>query len=206
MRDCRFKSALAIFVALIAAGSAAGGASAATLLLKDTGAGATDILNTTGELTGGASAVGASAKGVGFHDVGYFSVGPDELLTSFSIISQGTGRVAEISGGEATIYEDIGGVYRQLPSTVTALEPATPGAISQLASFSGQFDLPAGNYEIVIDSFGVDTVKTQGDAKFAVELEGVSVPEPATWAMLISGLAMIGLAARRRSENVALAA
>ena len=31
------------------------------------------------------------------------------------------------------------------------------------------------------------------------------VPEPATWMMLILGVAMIGFAARRRSEGMALA-
>lgn len=35
---------------------------------------------------------------------------------------------------------------------------------------------------------------------------GGAVPEPATWAMLILGVAMIGFAVRRRSEGAPLAA
>jgi hypothetical protein len=41
---------------------------------------------------------------------------------------------------------------------------------------------------------------------FNGQLAGGGVPEPATWAMLILGVAMIGFAARRRNAGVALAA
>jgi hypothetical protein len=48
----------------------ASSALAATVLPKDTGLGATDILNTTGELTGGDAKVAASAAGGAFEDKG----------------------------------------------------------------------------------------------------------------------------------------
>jgi hypothetical protein len=118
---------------------AVGGASAATILLKDTGAGTTSILNTTGELTGGDAAVVASKAGVSFLDVGFFSIQGDPLLTSFSVISQGTSKIAEISGGEAGLYERVGSVYDLMPSTVINLQTAPPSVVSQLASFSGAF-------------------------------------------------------------------
>lgn len=44
------------------------------------------------------------------------------------------------------------------------------------------------------------------DTPFSATFTATTVPEPATWAMMILGVAMIGFAARRRREGVALAA
>jgi hypothetical protein len=183
---------------------AAGGASALTTFpLTDTLGDGTNNLNTSGELTGGDSAVSASAGGVSFLDVGYFAISPGELLTSYDVTSQGTSKVGEISGGEAGLYEEVMGVYDLLPSTVITLSTATPGVVSQLVTFSGTYALGPGNYAIGIASAGVDTVSTQGNAKFSVTLEGAAVPEPATWAAMLIGFGGIGASMRLRRRVTA---
>jgi hypothetical protein len=50
------------------------------------------------------------------------------------------------------------------------------------------------------DSFTSESFSILGDSV------GASVPEPATWAMLVLGVGMIGFAARRRSRGLAVAA
>jgi len=184
----------------------AGGASASPLLtftLHDTDTGTTDILNTSGELTGGNSAVPATAGGSSFTAIGYFNINPNELLTNFDIVSHGTANIGEISGGTAAIYEDISSVWTLVPGTLINLQTAPSGVASVLTSSSSTVDLGPGAYRLVINSSGIDTLLGQGAAKFAVDLEGSAVPEPATWAMMILGVGLIGFAARRRRESAA---
>jgi hypothetical protein len=45
-----------------------------------------------------------------------------------------------------------------------------------------------------------------GNYDAGIILDGTAVPEPATWAMLILGVAMVGFAARRRNAGAAIAA
>jgi hypothetical protein len=74
------------------------------------------------------------------------------------------------------------------------------------ASASGYVD-----YQFKLTATGSDTLTflEQDDPGFGT-LDNVSltsaVPEPATWAMLILGVAMVGFAARRRREGMVLAA
>jgi hypothetical protein len=77
--------ATAVAVMGVALLASASGASATSFLLKDTGTGLTDVLNTTGELTGGDSTVKASSAGKAFIDTALFSVTPGEELTSYSL-------------------------------------------------------------------------------------------------------------------------
>lgn len=186
----------------------AGSASATTVFkLKDTGSGNTDILNTTGELTGGDSAVSASAKGLSFTDTALFSVKPGEELTSYSLTNLGTTRIGEISGGSMEIYQIVGGNDVAITDSFTQIGAATPKAVSSQTDYSGSFDLGPGNYLLKIVSSGVDAVKTQGAAKFSVELQGTAVPEPATWAVMLMGFGAIGASMRtaRRRQATATA-
>jgi hypothetical protein len=190
----KFFAGVAIGAALVLG---AGSASAATFLLKDSGAGTTSNLGTTGELTGGDSAVAASKTGVSFLDVGYFTISPGEFLTSYSVTTQGTSLIGEISGGEAGLYKFDGSVYDLLPATVISLATVPTGVIASRANFSDEFDLGPGEYAIAIGSNGVDAVRSQGNAKYSVELQGASVPEPATWAVMLTGFGVVGASMRR---------
>jgi hypothetical protein len=95
----------------------------------------------------------------------------------------------------------MGGSYDLLPTTVISLETATPCVINNLVSFSGEFALGPGNYAIAVGSSGVDTVKTEGNAKFSVELQGAAIPEPATWAVMLAGFGAIGGASMRSARR-----
>ncbi len=179
-------------------------ASAATFILKDSGLGLTNDLVTTGELTGGNAAVAASASGVAFTDMGFFTISTQTLVTSFSVSSHGTSNIGEISGGTAALYKFDGSSYVLLPDTVINLASAPAGMTSQLASFSNDFTESPGQYAIKISSTGVDTVASQRMAKYSVELDGVAVPEPSTWALAMVGVGLVGTSlrvARRRKAS-----
>ena len=197
-------AAAAIGAALLASASHA---SAATFLLKDTGLGITDVLNTTGELTGGDSAVKASSAGKAFIDTALFSVKPGEELTSYSLTNLGTSKIAEISGGTMEIFQVVGMTDVPVLTSLTTIVTAPASVVSQQTSYSGQFDLGPGNYLLKIISSGVDAVKTQGNAKYSVELQGAAVPEPATWAVMLAGFGAIGASMRagRRRQAAATA-
>lgn len=197
-------AAAAIVAALSASAS---GASATTFILKDTGAGSTDVLNTTGELTGGDSTVKASSVGKAFIDTALFSVMPGEELTSYSLTNLGTPKIAQVSGGTMEIYQIVGVTDIPVPVSLTTIVTAPANAISSATSFSSDFDLGPGNYLLKIVSNGFDAVKTQSNATFSVELQGSVVPEPATWAVMLAGFGAIGASVRgaRRRQAAATA-
>jgi hypothetical protein len=184
---------------------AGGSASAVTFHLHDTDAGSTDILNTSGELVGGNSAVPASAAGISFTDNAFFQITPGELLVTYDVTSQGTSRIGVIGGGTAELYEKIGNMYVALPATLINLTAVTPGVIDNLTSFSQEVNLGVGDYEIVITSKGYDTIASEGKAKYSVELQGVAVPEPASWSLMLLGAATLGGALRRKRMVTAAA-
>jgi len=197
-------AAAAIGAALLASANTA---SATAFLLKDTGTGATDILNTTGELTGGDSAVKASTAGKAFVDTALFSVTPGEELTSYSLTNLGTSKIAEISGGTMEIFQVVGLVDTPVLASLTTIVTAPASVVSQQTSYSGQFDLGPGNYLVKVISSGVDAVKGQGNAKFSLALQGAAVPEPATWAVMLVGFGSIGVSMRNtRRKRVAATA
>ncbi len=122
----------------------AGGASATTFMLKDTGVGSTDILNTTGELTGGDSAVAASSAGAAFVDTALFTISPGEELTSYSLTTLGTPKIGEISGGTMEIFQVVGATEIPVLATLTTILTAPAHTISSQTSFSSDFNLGAG--------------------------------------------------------------
>lgn len=123
-----------------------------------------------------------------------------------------------------------------LPGTLVASgagEPLSPtllggGYSAENFGLGGNVDLSSGSYyfAVQVDSALIWLMQGQnggavethdGGSTWSNSYEGINgvavslydvtgVPEPATWAMLILGVAMIGFAARRRSEGVALTA
>jgi len=65
------------------------------------------------------------------------------------------------------------------------------------ASPIGQVSLNAGSHEIRV--FFADRHTTQSSLSFSAT--AAAVPEPATWALLISGFGLVGMAARRRKPQ-----
>jgi hypothetical protein len=193
---------LAACAALIVGGAfSAGSASAATFLLKDTGAGTTDILNTTGELTGGDALVLASNAGIPFTDTATFTISPGELLTSYTVTSHATSKIANISGGTAELFT---AANVPVAGSLVNIDTASAGH-NQFTDFSDVVDLGPGTYYIKIISSGLKTALTQGDAKFSVSLQGTAVPEPATWGVMLVGFGAIGASMRARRQRTILA-
>jgi hypothetical protein len=97
------------------------------------------------------------------------------------------------SGGTATISHDDGAsVYTGTPGSGTAvfLEPL------QTSDESASFKMPAG-------LFYVDYIEANGapsDLTFSV-----AVPEPSTWAMMLTGFVFLGFAAFRRPRKTSVA-
>lgn len=87
-------------------------------------------------------------------------------------------------------------------TTVVATSANTTGATIPIGP--GTLPLSAGFYRLQTLSLGLPTTLA-GSINGSIKLEG-SVPEPATWAMLILGIGMIGFAARRREGMEATAA
>jgi hypothetical protein len=207
-------SAKAVAATAIVAGllAGAGQASATTFLLKDSGLGKTDILNTTGELTGGDSLVKASKTGVAFTDTALFSVKPGEELTSYSVSNLGTAKfgktvgIGEITGGTAEIFKLVGKKETPVLTSLINLGTVLAGKVSSHTDYSNQFVLGPGNYLLKVMSTGIDEVAGQGNAKFSVELQGTAVPEPATWGVMLMGFGAIGAAMRGARRKQALAA
>lgn len=67
-----------------------------------------------------------------------------------------------------------------------------------------EFRNPTSNFteDIPLIAQQIDVSSTGTPAPFQI----IGVPEPSTWAMLTLGVAMIGLAARRRTRATAVAA
>jgi hypothetical protein len=106
---------------------------------------------------------------------------------------------ASITGGQWTI-DDAG----TLTLNGHVLSTLSGGSWTSLNPFTAaSSDFVAGRNTLVMqttnaDDF-IDAARLQGDVVYAV-------PEPATWAMLILGVGMIGAVARRRREGLFIAA
>lgn len=108
-----------------------------------------------------------------------------------------------LSSGDANSYLEL---FSGAPNGAHALVAGSWSELVYNASsntVTGQsqtFRLAPGNYYLEV------WAAAPGDgADFTVGLFGLAVPEPATWTALILGVAMIGFAARRRREALALA-
>ncbi len=73
-----------------------------------------------------------------------------------------------------------------------------PGGAFLLLS---DFALSAGEHVLIIGGTAGGNASYSGTVNFAV----TAVPEPATWAMMIAGIAAVGVTLRRRSQNVRVA-
>jgi hypothetical protein len=61
------------------------------------------------------------------------------------------------------------------------------------------FSLAADTYKLVL------TGATTGPATYSGTIDLAPVPEPTTWAMMVAGIAAVGMTMRRRSKNVRVA-
>lgn len=184
--------------AVIAAASAA--SAATTTLYSDLGPGQS--------YNGSSAWVAAPEKTMSFVAAASGSVSQIDLaLQNFSSDSatvslwtnSGGGLGAELGSWAVSGFPDFGSV--------------SSGALTTIAEISG-IALTAGDaYSLRVASSGAawnfnsQGVAAPGGPAGAFDVLGVAgVPEPATWAMLILGVGMIGFAARRRNAVAALAA
>lgn len=101
------------------------------------------------------------------------------------------------SGNDATISTlDAAGNVIQAYDLVTLAPISTPGAMNAF-SFRGVVDTTADIYGL---RFGGDYLLVTGTANGAVT---GGVPEPANWALMMTGFALVGTAARRRRTAIA---
>jgi hypothetical protein len=69
------------------------------------------------------------------------------------------------------------------------------------------FDLDAGNYSIALHGLGAGNAwdVILDDARLEASPTSNAVPEPATWAMMIGGLGLVGASIRRRKVSISFA-
>jgi PEP-CTERM motif len=155
----------------------------------------------------------------------------EESAPAFSFVAMGSGSVAEIDialvGQNGTsslisLWTDSGGALgAELGSWTVSDLPNGSGGLATVTGISG-IELTAGdtyflqagptnaqlgwetNNQGVTGILWTRGIENSGATIGAFDILGSSaVPEPATWAMLFLGVAMVGLAARRRAGGVA---
>jgi hypothetical protein len=134
------------------------------------------------------------------------------LVNSYMQTSGGSNLTGLLGSGGANDFVQL---FSGLPGSGTpvagSLTPLVYNSSSNTVTGSTlAFTLTPGDYYVEVMSAapaaGGSPNLVDGGANYTVGLFAAAVPEPATWAMLIFGVAMIGLAARRRSAGPALAA
>jgi hypothetical protein len=129
-------------------------------------------------------------------------VGSGTLQTAGGTLpSAVTGISGLVAGGTA----GDNGAITGLSNFALASNVLYPGPSVRLEGIA--FDVGSTAYDI-LSIGGADYLVSSlpGSGWTPISLSIAAVPEPATWAMLILGVAMIGFAARRRNEATALAA
>jgi hypothetical protein len=117
-------------------------------------------------------------------------------ITSFEIQS--------IQNGEgAKIFGYTGPLSSIIPGDLTLLDTLTnpPGSVTQTFS-------PTGTQQYDYYVFQADTPpggSTSADVAISQEVLARSVPEPSTWAMMLTGFALLGFAAFRHSRKTSVA-
>lgn len=120
---------------------------------------------------------------VTWDQVGYYD-SHDDMLNSFQMVIRGTGYTVPVGEGQ------IGFFYKKMPWEVA--NTSTTAAIG--------FGDGLGKAEVLQGSnvAGLNTVVQDHYIWFDQNLNAITTPEPATWALLLAGLGAIGVAARRR--------
>lgn len=96
------------------------------------------------------------------------------------------------------------GLYSGLGDTGTMLETGTinPRAAGTEMAYLDQYSLDAGTYTIAYSGSAVGVPASIGSS---ITFAAGAVPEPATWAMMITGFGLVGGMARSRKVRAALA-
>jgi len=197
----KMKTVLAAAAAIVAAGSVAQGASAATVL-SDNFDSASQTLNWAGDSVFAVTGGSVDLIGTGFYDfypgngnyvdldgsTGYGN-SPASQLTS----------LASFGAGAYTLSFQLGGNARGAAPKTTVVSlgnwstSITLNSGDPLSTYTFSFNTTGGN--LVFGENGPSD--QQGNILDNVGLTA-GVPEPATWALMISGFGMAGVALRRR--------
>lgn len=129
---------------------------------------------------------------------GYTENGKHQLATGLLSFGNSSSYIELFRG--SPVGTPVAGSYQELVHN---------GSSDTVTGTTQTFTLTPGSYylEVVASAPGKagPPALATGGADFTVGIFGSAVPEPATWATLILGVAMIGFVARRRSGAAALA-
>jgi hypothetical protein len=135
-----------------------------------------------------AAQVTHNGKGLFVDTFSFFVASPSNLLTTIFSFGNIAGDVELYKGDVANIWD-----------TDTLIDSFTFSGASALSQTHNFADLTTGNYYYKIDGgLGKGGTKHYGLASFTTATASAPVPEPETYAMLLAGLGVVGIAARRR--------
>ncbi len=130
--------------------------------------------------------------------------GPNETLSYSTFNSFDAPLTSDIFSSGSSIYTS--GLFGQL--TRNAIIPFNPATVLTTTSFSvdvtavtGNFDLvgATADFEHIIYTSGINELGVPG-------VFASTVPEPSSWALMLSGFTVLAFAARRRKQSAAVAA